>query len=221
MNLWLNSYTLNSLIIKNMFLKILILFGLSVFAYLLGSIPFGLILTKRFASIDIRQKGSKNIGATNVRRVAGTMPAAFTLAGDMLKGALPVCLVIYVMAGADKLTGEIYLSIVALSAFLGHLYPVYMKFKGGGKGVATATGCFIIISPIACLVAMLTFILFIFLSRRVSAGSLSGAVVLPVAVWLTSHSIPLTACAIIATIFIFFRHKDNIRRLLSGTEPVI
>ncbi|MCG2754566.1 MAG: glycerol-3-phosphate 1-O-acyltransferase PlsY [Desulfobacteraceae bacterium] len=196
-------------------------FGLSVFAYLLGSIPCGLILTKRFASIDIRQKGSGNIGTTNVRRVAGTMPAAFTLAGDLLKGALPVCLVIYAMAGTDKLISEIYLSIVALSAFLGHLYPVYMKFKEGGKGVATAAGCFIIISPIACLVAILTFILFIFLSRRVSAGSLSGAAVLPVAVWLTSHSIPLTACALITTIFIFFRHKDNIKRLLSGTEPVI
>ncbi|MFH1581195.1 MAG: glycerol-3-phosphate 1-O-acyltransferase PlsY [Pseudomonadota bacterium] len=196
-------------------------FGLSVFAYLLGSIPCGLILTKRFASIDIRQKGSGNIGTTNVRRVAGTMPAAFTLAGDLLKGALPVCLVIYAMAGTDKLISEIYLSVVALSAFLGHLYPVYMKFKEGGKGVATAAGCFIIISPIACLVAILTFILFIFLSRRVSAGSLSGAAVLPLAVWLTSHSIPLTACALITTIFIFFRHKDNIKRLLSGTEPVI
>ncbi|HUV51297.1 MAG TPA: glycerol-3-phosphate 1-O-acyltransferase PlsY [Anaerolineae bacterium] len=204
-----------------MSLEILILFGLSVFAYLLGSIPCGLILTKRFASIDIRQKGSKNIGAANVRRVAGTMLGAFTLACDLLKGALPVCLVIYAMPGTDKLISEIYLSIVALSAFSGHLYPVYMKFKGGGKGVATAAGCFIIISPIACLVALLTFILFIFLSRRVSAGSLSGAAVLPVAVWLTSHSIPLTACSLITTIFILFRHKDNIRRLLSGTEPVI
>ncbi|MDI6687448.1 MAG: glycerol-3-phosphate 1-O-acyltransferase PlsY [Desulfobacterales bacterium] len=204
-----------------MWLKILILFGLSVLAYLLGSIPCGFILTKKLAAIDIRQKGSKNIGATNVRRVAGTMPAAFTLAGDLLKGALPVYLAIYVMADADKLIGDIYLSIVALSAFLGHLYPVYMKFKGGGKGVATATGCFIIISPIACLSAILTFILFMFLSRRVSAGSLSGAAVLPVAVWLTSHSIPLTICGLITTSFIFFRHKDNIRRLLSGTEPAI
>ncbi|MCK4467134.1 MAG: glycerol-3-phosphate 1-O-acyltransferase PlsY [Desulfobacterales bacterium] len=198
-----------------------ILFGLSVFAYLLGSIPCGLILTKRFASIDIRQKGSGNIGATNVRRVAGTTLGAFTLACDLLKGALPVCLVIYAMAGTDKLMGEIYLSVVALSSLLGHLYPVYMKFKEGGKGVATAAGYFIIISPISCIVAMLTFILFIFLSHRVSAGSLSGAAVLPVAVWLTSHSIPLTACALITAIFIFFRHTDNIRRLLSGTEPVI
>ena len=201
-----------------MWLEILILFGLSVFAYLFGSIPCGLILTKKFASIDIRQKGSKNIGAANVRRVAGTMLGAFTLAGDLLKGALPVCFVIYAMAGTDKLIGEIYLSIVALSAFLGHLYPVYMKFKEGGKGVATAAGCFIIISPIACIVAIVTFIVLIFLSKRVSAGSLSGAAVLPVAVWLTSHSIPLTACALITTIFIFFRHKDNIRQLLSGTE---
>ncbi len=201
--------------------EILILFGLSVFAYLLGSIPCGLILTKRFTSIDIRQKGSKNIGAANVRRVAGTRLGAFTLACDLLKGALPVCIVIYALAGTDKLIGEIYLSIIALSAFLGHLYPVYTRFKEGGKGVATAAGCFIIISPIACLVAMSTFILFIFLSRRVSAGSLSGAAVLPVAVWLTSHSIPLTACALITTIFIFSRHTDNIKRLLSGTEPVI
>ena len=204
-----------------MCLEILRLFGLSVFGYLLGSIPCGLILTKRFASIDIRQKGSRNIGATNVRRVAGATLGAFTLAGDLLKGALPVCLAVYAMAGTDKLMGEIYLSVVALSSFLGHLYPVYTKFKGGGKGVATAAGCFIIISPIACIVAMLTFILFIFLSHRVSAGSLSGAAVLPVAVWLTSHSIPLTACALITAIFIFFRHTDNIRRLLSGTEPVI
>ena len=196
-----------------------ILFGLSVFAYLLGSIPCGLILTKRFASIDIRQKGSGNIGATNVRRVAGTTLGAFTLACDLLKGALPVCLAVYIMAGT--LMGEIYLSVVALSSFLGHLYPVYTKFKGGGKGVATAAGCFIIISPIACIVAMLTFILFIFLSNRVSAGSLSGAAVLPVAVWVASHSIPLTVCALITTIFIFFRHTTNIRRLLSGTEPVI
>ena len=204
---------------KSMWLEILRLFGLSVFGYLLGSIPCGLILTKRFASIDIRQKGSRNIGAANVRRVAGATLGAFTLAGDLLKGALPVCLAVYAMAGT--LMGEIYLSIVALSSFLGHLYPVYMKFREGGKGVATAAGCFIIISPIACIVATLTFILFIFLSNRVSAGSLSGAAVLPVAVWLTSHSIPLTACALITAIFIFFRHSDNIKRLLSGTEPVI
>ena len=196
-----------------------ILFGLSVFAYLLGSIPCGLILTKRFASIDIKQKGSKNIGATNVRRVAGATLGTLTLAGDLLKGALPVCLAVYIMAGTS--IGGIYLSVVALSSFLGHLYPVYTKFKGGGKGVATAAGCFIIISPIACIVAMLIFIVFIFLSKRVSAGSLSGAAVLPVAVWLTNHSIPLTACAIITAIFIFFRHTDNIKRLLSGTEPVV
>ncbi len=204
-----------------MCLEILRLFGLSVFGYLLGSIPCGLILTKKFASIDIRQKGSRNIGATNVRRVAGATLGAFTLAGDLLKGALPVCLAVYAMAGTNKFMGEICLSIVALSSFSGHLYPVYMKFRGGGKGVATAAGCFIIISPIACIIATLTFILFIFLSNRVSAGSLSGAAVLPVAVWLISHSIPLTACALITAIFIFLRHKDNIKRLLSGTEPVI
>ena len=197
------------------------LFALSVFAYLLGSIPWGLILTRKFTLIDIRQQGSKNIGATNVRRVAGTGLGILTLLADILKGAVPVYFTYILITGPDKLTNEIYLSIIALTAFLGHLYPVYTKFKKGGKGVATAAGCFMIISPPAFIVAILTFILFVFLSRRVSAGSLSGAAVLPVAVWLTSHSNALTLCALITAILIFFRHTDNIKRLLSGTEPVI
>jgi len=197
------------------------LFALSVFAYLLGSIPWGLILTRKFTLIDIRQQGSKNIGATNVRRVAGTGLGILTLLADILKGAVPVYCAYILITGPDKLTNEIYLSIIAFTAFLGHLYPVYTKFKKGGKGVATAAGCFMIISPPAFIVAILTFILFVFLSRRVSAGSLSGAAVLPVAVWLTSHSNALTLCALITAILIFFRHTDNIKRLLSGTEPVI
>ena len=197
------------------------LFALSVFAYLLGSIPWGLILTRKFTLIDIRQQGSKNIGATNVRRVAGTGLGILTLLADILKGAVPVYCAYILITGPDKLTNEIYLSIIAFTAFLGHLYPVYTKFKKGGKGVATAAGCFMIISPAAFIVAILTFILFVFLSRRVSAGSLSGAAVLPVAVWLTSHSNALTLCALITAILIFFRHTDNIKRLLSGTEPVI
>ncbi len=201
-------------------LKIFKLLGLPVLAYMLGSIPFGLILTRMFTSVDIRQKGSGNIGASNVRRVAGSMPAALTLAGDVLKGALPVWLAL-TLTGSGDLWGELYISLVALSAFLGHLYPVFMKFKSGGKGVATAAGCFIIISPAACFVAILVFTMFICWCNRASAGSLAAAAVLPVTVWTATHSSVMTGCAVVTAILIYFRHMENIKRLLAGTEPII
>jgi len=193
---------------------------LPLFAYLLGSIPWGLVLTRLFTSVDIRQQGSGNIGATNVRRVAGTTLGALTLAGDVLKGAFPVWLAVTITA-PNELWGEIFISLVALAAFSGHLYPVYMKFKDGGKGVATAGGCFVVISPMACVVAILVFILFVCLFNRVSAASLAAAAALPVAVWKVTGSGVLTGCAVVTAIFIYLRHIDNIKRLLSGAEPVI
>ena len=193
---------------------------LPLFAYLLGSIPWGLVLTRLFTSIDIRQLGSGNIGATNVRRVAGTTLGALTLAGDVLKGAFPVWLAVTITA-PNELWGEIYISLVAIAAFSGHLYPVYMKFKDGGKGVATAGGCFVVISPMACVVAILIFILFICLFKRVSASSLAAVAALPVAVWYVTGSGVLTGCAVVTAIFIYFRHIDNIKRLLTGAEPSI
>ncbi len=194
--------------------------ALPVFAYLLGSIPWGLVLTRMFTSVDIRQHGSGNIGATNVRRLAGPVLGALTLAGDALKGAIPVWLALTI-TGPGDVRGESYIAIVALCAFAGHLYPLFLKFKSGGKGVATAAGCFLVISPVAGIVAILVFIMFVCWLDRVSAGSLAAAAVLPIAVWEASHSGVLTACAAVITIFIYARHKDNIKRLLSGTEPTI
>ncbi len=194
--------------------------ALPFFAYLLGSIPWGLVLTRMFTSVDIRRHGSGNIGATNVRRLAGPALGALTLAGDVLKGAIPVWLALTI-TGAGDVQGEIYIAVVAFCAFAGHLYPVYLKFKDGGKGVATAAGCFFIISPAAGIVAILVFIMFVCWVDRVSAGSLAAAAVLPVAVWESSHSTTFTVCAVATTIFIYIRHTDNIKRLLSGTEPTI
>jgi len=195
-------------------------FGLLIFAYLLGSIPFGLVLTRVFTSVDIRQEGSGNIGATNVRRIAGTSIGLFTLAGDVLKGVVPVYLAMS-MSYSSHLTYEIFLCLTALCAFSGHLYPVYMKFENGGKGVATALGCFLVISPVACLAALLTFLIVALLSNHVSAGSLSAAAVIPVAVWIKTNSPVITTCAVVISVFIIYRHKDNIKRLLTGTENVI
>ena len=195
-------------------------FGLPLFAYLLGSIPFGLVFTRSFTSVDIRKEGSGNIGATNVRRIAGTSIGLLTLAADVLKGAGPVYLAM-VISYPDYLTYEIFICLTALCAFLGHLYPVYMKFKDGGKGVATALGCFLVLSPVACLAALLAFLIVALSSNHVSAGSLSAAAVMPVAVWIKTNSPVITICAAVISIFIIYRHKDNIKRLFAGTENVI
>ena len=171
--------------------------GLLLFAYLLGSIPWGLILARIFAQEDIRQKGSGNIGATNVTREAGVAPGVLTLIGDILKGAIPVYLTMVAFGPVDG-SGDLYLSAVALAAFLGHLYPVYLKFRGGGKGVATAAGCFAVISPPAVL---------------------SAVVVLPIAIWIATRSGAVTSAASITALLIFMRHRENVNRLLAGTEP--
>lgn len=193
--------------------------GLPVFAYLLGSIPWGLVLTRLFTSIDIRNQGSGNIGTTNVSRVAGSALGMLTFLGDVLKGTVPV-LFTAIIVNPNQGPADTYLSIVALAAFFGHLYPLFTKFKDGGKGVATTAGCFVVLAPLACLIALGAFILLLFTSRYVSIGSLAAAVVLPLAVWLSTHSMSLTMGAGVMSIFIFLRHSSNIKRLFSGEEPV-
>jgi glycerol-3-phosphate acyltransferase PlsY len=196
----------------------MILAGLTLFAYLLGSIPWGVVWTRMFTSADIKKEGSGNIGATNVSRVAGPGLGLLTLAGDFFKGAFPVYLAVN-LAGHHQSVTDFLPAIVALAAFGGHLYPVYSGFKSGGKGVATAAGCYAVLAPMACLSALAVFMALVFASRRVSAGSLAAALVLPVAAWIFTHSWEITACAAVMTVFIFMRHTDNIKRLLSGTEP--
>jgi glycerol-3-phosphate acyltransferase PlsY len=192
--------------------------GLLIFAYLLGSIPWGLILSRIFAREDIRLKGSGNIGATNVTRQTGVIPGLLTLAGDILKGAVPVCLALVAFDSAGG-AADFYPAAAALAAFLGHLFPVYLKFRDGGKGVATAAGCFAVVSPGAVLAAVVVFIAMLSMARRVSVGSLSAAAVLPLAVWIATDSAILTATAAIAALFIFIRHGDNLKRLMAGKEP--
>lgn len=193
---------------------------LPVFAYVLGSIPWGIVLTRLFTSVDIRREGSGNIGATNVGRIAGPTLGVLTLIGDMLKGAIPVWIAV-VLTTPNSLWGEIYISLVSLAAFSGHLYPVYMRFKKGGKGVATAAGCFAVISPMAFMVVVLVFIMFVCWLNIVAVASLAAAGVLPVAVWQATGSGVLTGCAVVTAIAIYFRHMDNIKRLFEGTEPAI
>jgi glycerol-3-phosphate acyltransferase PlsY len=137
----------------------------------------------------------------------------------MAKGGVPTYLAL-LLNDKSNISSDLFISLVALSAFLGHLYPCFMKFKDGGKGVATATGCFLIISPFACIISFTVFFITVFLSNRVSAGSLVASAVLPFATWLINGSIILTSCAALIACFIFIRHSGNIKRLISGTEPV-
>ncbi len=193
---------------------------LPIFAYLIGSIPFGLVFTRCFGSVNLRGSGSRNIGATNVLRTAGPLLGGLTLAADGLKGAVPLGLAMTITVSHGPLW-ELYLALVATAAVSGHLFPVYTRFNGGGKGVATAAGCFLVISPLAGTVSILVFILLFCLTGRVSAGSLAGAAVLPLSLWKATQSEIFTGCAIGVVLLIFYRHRENIVRLLSGKEPPV
>lgn len=193
-------------------------YGLLLLAYLSGSIPWGLVLTHLFTTVDPRRQGSGNIGATNVARVAGAGLGVATLAGDVLKGWFPVYLVSAVLPPGDD-SGLAWATAAALLAFGGHLFPVYTRFRGGGKGVATAAGGFAGIAPAAVLAAAAVFLIVLCFSRRVSASSLAGAAALPFAVYAITLSAVAGLGALSAALIIFMRHRDNIHRLLDGTEP--
>jgi glycerol-3-phosphate acyltransferase PlsY len=190
---------------------------LFVAAYLLGGIPFGLLLTRWCNGIDIRTHGSGNIGATNVRRTAGNTLGVLTLVGDMLKGFVPVAAV-PLLVPVNHPAHAAALAATAAAAFCGHLFPVGLGFRGG-KGVATAAGAFLAVAPTAILGVLLAFGLGLALSRRVSVGSLTAALALPLCVALATHCLALILGATLIAMGIGARHHENIERLLAGKEP--
>jgi glycerol-3-phosphate acyltransferase PlsY len=185
---------------------ILILFG-----YLLGSVPTGFILGS-MAGVDVRKAGSGNVGATNVARVAGKRQGILTLIGDTAKGVVPVILALQM--GANLTTTV----MAGAAAFVGHLYPVFLKFRGG-KGVATALGVFVALAPVAALVLILMFIAIALSSRIVSVGSIATAMAAPLILWLFSYPPIVVGIAVFIAAAITLRHRSNIQRLLNGTEP--
>ena len=189
-----------------------------LFSYLLGSVPWGLVLTRLFTDIDILKEGSGNIGATNVRRLAGNGLGFLTLMADFLKGAVPVFCAAYISGHLGDASSVVQ-AMSALAAFAGHLFPVYSGFKNGGKGVATAAGGLAALSPIAFGATLAIFALFVWRSRHVSMGSLAAAAAMPVAVWTTTGSVWTVFIILLMSVLIVYRHKDNIRRMRAGTEP--
>jgi acyl phosphate:glycerol-3-phosphate acyltransferase len=194
------------------------LIAIPIVAYLLGSIPFGLLLTKLFGGGDVRKAGSGNIGATNVARVAGPLPGILTLLLDAAKGAAAVRL-------AARFSNEsaTWMIIAALAALIGHCFPVWLKFRGG-KGVATAAGVFLVLSPLALLGSVIVFVLVVAFWRYVSLASISAAAAMPLLVyllWAPRHAPPLavTFGALAAAVLIIYKHDANIQRLVDGEEP--
>ena len=182
-----------------------------VFAYLVGSIPTGLLLAKAFAGVDIREAGSGNIGATNVYRTLGRKVGLLTLVGDCLKGLIPVA-----AAYALGFTTP-WIALIGLAAFLGHVYTVFLGFKGG-KGVATALGVFLAVSPLAVLGALVVFSLVLFKWRYVSLASISAAAVVPSLVALIDKRPEIVGMSIIIAAMVIWKHRENIKRLRQGTE---
>ena len=185
---------------------------IALFGYLLGSVLTGLILTKLFSKVDPRKIGSKNIGATNIFRTAGRSLGIFTLVGDLLKGAIPV--VIAIQWGESNL----WIAVSGLSSFLGHIFPIFLGFKGG-KGVATALGVYLIISPIAVLIEFLAFAGIVWKWRFISLGSIACATTIPILIaFFRSDSQAYFIISVIMAALILYRHQPNISRLLQGTE---
>ena len=192
-----------------------------IIAYLLGSIPFGYLIVRRKVGADIRETGSGGTGATNVSRRAGKGAGVLTLVLDALKGAAAVLV-------AQNLSGNTWLmGAAAIAVIAGHIFPVWLGFRGG-KGVATAVGAFLVLTPIALLCAGVIFVSVVFFTRYVSLGSMIAAVMVPLFVFVQSRFVtpvadlrPLLTAAIVVALLILFAHRGNIERLARGTESRI
>ena len=189
-----------------------------VISFLVGSIPSGYLITKKICGIDIRTKGSGNIGSTNVKRIVGTKISIITQTIDVLKGVIPVVLGIYLSRIIKiPVSTSTYLSIIAISTIIGHDYTPFLKFKGG-KGVNTTLGVFIFIAPIPTLTGLVVyFILRLFISI-VSIRSIAIGITIPIMCLITKLPTPIIICTTIACVLMVFRHKDNLVRIIHKEE---
>lgn len=182
-----------------------------VLAYLMGSVTFGMIVPKLMGSDrDVREEGSGNVGATNVLRTMGLLQGALVLAGDLLKGVAAVAL-------GSALAGPNGAAAAGACALLGHCYPVYYGFKGG-KGAATGGGVVLALFPKSLLIMLPVFLVVILITRMVSLGSILGALTLILCVLLFQPPAVVAAVCLFAMTMVVVKHKDNIRRILNGTE---
>ncbi len=190
----------------------------SVIAYFIGSISFSVILSRKFAGFDVRDKGSKNAGATNVLRTVGKKVAALTLLCDVLKGVIAI--VIAIIAGKiwTDVDMEILKYLAGFFAILGHTFPIFFEFRGG-KGVATALGVLITLNWKIGLICLIFALIIIAFTRMVSVGSILSAVLYPIlTVFMGEASFGAVIISILITLLVIFNHRENLKRIKNGTE---
>jgi glycerol-3-phosphate acyltransferase PlsY len=187
-------------------------------AYLAGSIPFA-YLAGKMKGVDLREHGSGNLGATNAVRVLGKGIGGLVYLGDTLKGMLPVLLLPPLL---DAPRHDLWAVAFGLAAIIGHIFPVFLLFQGGGKGVATSGGVFFGLAFVPTFIALITFIIVVAVTRRVSIGSISSAIVLPIGVSIARGiKNPLSIICIVVSLVVIWMHRSNIARIRAGTEPRI
>ncbi len=186
-------------------------FYLIILSYFFGAIPSGVWIGKIFKNIDVRDYGSKNSGATNSYRVLGAKLGIAVLIIDVLKGFIPL----YIASKFNLKYND--LVILGLVAILAHTFSCFISFKGG-KGVATSLGVFLFLAPVITLILLVIFILVVYFTKYISLGSITAAFLLPIFTFFTHRDTYLFTLSVVIAIFVIYRHKTNISRLLSGTE---
>ena len=200
----------------------------AILAYLLGSISFSVIISKKMAGFDVREKGSGNAGSTNVLRTVGKKAAIITLICDILKGVVAILIALLAGRIIQGLDNALLVQIAGVFVILGHTFPVFFKFKGG-KGIATSLGVLLMINWQIGLICLVFALILMILTRRVSIGSIAAAILFPVLVLFINQNYIVAEStnwsylifSIIVALFVIFNHRSNIKRILNGTESKI
>lgn len=198
---------------------------IAIIAYALGSISFSVIFSKKFAGFDVREKGSKNAGSTNVLRTVGKKAAALTLLCDALKGVVAVLIAVIVGKIVKDLDNALLVQIAGIAVIIGHTFPIFFTFKGG-KGVATSLGVLLIVNWQIGLICLVFALIIMALTKMVSAGSVTAAILFPVLTLFIAKEYFIVQgsyliFSIIMALIVMFNHRSNIKRLLNGTENKI
>ena len=194
---------------------------IGIIAYLIGSISFSVIISKKMAGFDVREKGSKNAGSTNVLRTVGKKAAVITLLCDVLKGVVAVLIAYIVGKFVDNVYRAILVQVAALCVVIGHTFPIFFKFKGG-KGVATSLGIVLLLNWQIGLICLVFALVLMILTRMVSLGSISAAILFPVlTIFITENYLVegnYIIFGILLAAFVVYNHRANVKRILTGTE---
>ena len=193
----------------------------AILSYLIGSINFSIIISKKVAGFDVREKGSGNAGTTNMLRTVGKKAALITLVCDILKGVISILLALLIAKIAKEANNSILVQIAGILVIIGHTFPIFFKFKGG-KGVATAVGVLLTTNWQIGLICLIFGLVLIALTRMVSLGSITAAILFPILVLFIKTNYIVEGnyfiYSLIIAVMVVFNHRENVKRLLSGTE---